>query len=389
MAYIPTIWENDITDVDEDNMNHIEEGVKNSYNVSLLAVSDTAPSECNEGDKYYNTTTNKIYTATGADIWSEDGEEPLQDILYVVFGEQNTYAYDGTQMLSVGGGGSTPDFGNIVVDSIRSKNMFNTDSYVGGALNINTGQIEDLTGATITSINSDTGTISFTSARSWRGIFGEFIEVEQNKEYTLSLTSNNDTLWYIVFFYDNSKNFVSSLQIKNTIAPDTDYNFTIPSGVKYARFLLESSNNTTTPANITLSNIQLELGSTSTSFTPYQKLDGKEVYSTSEIIIGTWIDGRPIYRKVYTGTTATITSGGYSTFTDSNLMTMDDLIRFHYSIKDGTNRIVIPNVGDRIASTYIQTSYGGVGMIVQNSSYYSNFSNKPFTIILEYTKTTD
>lgn len=124
MAYEPIVWVNDETYADEDNMNHMEDGIKNSYNVSLLAVSDTAPSECNEGDKYYNTTTNEIYTATGTDTWSEDGEEPLQDILYVVFGEQNTYAYNGIEMLSVGGG-STTKFGDIVVDSIRSKNVLN------------------------------------------------------------------------------------------------------------------------------------------------------------------------------------------------------------------------------------------------------------------------
>lgn len=75
-----------------------------SSNVELLAVSDTAPSECSEGDKYYNTETGLIYTATATDTWGTVGEEPIKDILYVVFSEKNTYAWNGTDMLSVGGG---------------------------------------------------------------------------------------------------------------------------------------------------------------------------------------------------------------------------------------------------------------------------------------------
>ena len=75
-----------------------------SSNVELLAVSDTAPSECSTGDKYYNTETGLIYTATATDTWGTVGEEPIEDILYVVFSEKNTYAWNGTDMLSVGGG---------------------------------------------------------------------------------------------------------------------------------------------------------------------------------------------------------------------------------------------------------------------------------------------
>lgn len=113
-----------------------------------------------------------------------------------------------------------------------------------------------------------------------------------------------------------------------------------------------------------------------------------DLYSTSEKIVGKWIDGKPVYRKCYTGTTANITNG-YFVITDASLKNIDSLIRFDYCIKDGTIFSMLPNVGDRIASTYIQTSYGGIGIIVQNSSYYSSFSNKPYKIILEYTKTTD
>ena len=76
-------------------------------NVELIAVSNDAPSECSIGDKYYNKTTNKIYTATGTDTWGTTGEDAIEGILYIVFEEQTTYAYDGETLVSVGGGAGT------------------------------------------------------------------------------------------------------------------------------------------------------------------------------------------------------------------------------------------------------------------------------------------
>ena len=83
MAYTKTNWVNDQTELNAENMNHIEDGIYNSQNVELIAVSDEAPSQCTTGDKYYNTEDNLIYTATGTNTWSEDGEEPISGIFYI------------------------------------------------------------------------------------------------------------------------------------------------------------------------------------------------------------------------------------------------------------------------------------------------------------------
>ena len=87
-------------------------------NVRLIAVDSLAPDECVEGDKYFNTTTNLIYTATGTNTWGSTGESPIEGIFYIVFEEQITYAYDGTTLVSVGGGsgsgGETLKIGTIL-----------------------------------------------------------------------------------------------------------------------------------------------------------------------------------------------------------------------------------------------------------------------------------
>ena len=88
--------------------------------IELLTVSDTAPTECATGDMYYNTTTNKIYTATNTDTWGETGTDPESSNLYIDLENTNIYYYDGTSFKSYGGGsgsgrvGDTLEVGTIV-----------------------------------------------------------------------------------------------------------------------------------------------------------------------------------------------------------------------------------------------------------------------------------
>ena len=92
-------WTNWVDDIDEDEMNRIEDGIEQSYDISLIAVSDTAPAECETGDKYYNTEDNLIYTAIDIDEWDDQGEEPIPGIQYIVYATKTAYSYDETNQL--------------------------------------------------------------------------------------------------------------------------------------------------------------------------------------------------------------------------------------------------------------------------------------------------
>lgn len=106
MSYVKTNWVNDETELNPTNMNHIEDGIEKAYGVELLAVVDTAPSECVEGDKYFNTTTNKIYEATATDTWDTEGYDAESGVFYVVFSEKAIYTYNGTTLIGVGSSGA-------------------------------------------------------------------------------------------------------------------------------------------------------------------------------------------------------------------------------------------------------------------------------------------
>lgn len=73
--------------------------------IELLNVTDTAPEICSIDDKYYNTMTNKIYTAIADNTWNE-GDDPSSIFLYVDLTNSRLYYYDGTNFKSYGGGSS-------------------------------------------------------------------------------------------------------------------------------------------------------------------------------------------------------------------------------------------------------------------------------------------
>ena len=100
--------------VQDTDMNEIKSVVNSNETKELLAVTDTAPAQCSTGDMYFNTSTKKIYTATATDTWGTTGVNPTRNTIYLEFTTQTAYAYDGTTLVSVGGGSGSSDI--VIVD---------------------------------------------------------------------------------------------------------------------------------------------------------------------------------------------------------------------------------------------------------------------------------
>ena len=90
--------------INKTNLNQMDKGIYDLQNIELIGVEKTAPTECTSGDKYFNTTDKKIYTAAADNTWGETGETPLRGILYVIISSQTSYYYDGDTLISIGGG---------------------------------------------------------------------------------------------------------------------------------------------------------------------------------------------------------------------------------------------------------------------------------------------
>ena len=97
------------TPADAYNLNKIQQNAKKAIKnrkpaIELLTVSSTAPSTCVVGDKYYNTTTSKIYTAIATNTWGTEGENPSSLYLYADLEHKELYYYDGADFKSYGSG---------------------------------------------------------------------------------------------------------------------------------------------------------------------------------------------------------------------------------------------------------------------------------------------
>lgn len=110
---------------------------------------------------------------------------------------------------------------------------------------------------------------------------------------------------------------------------------------------------------------------------------GEEIYSTEEVRIGTWIDGKPLYRRVIEGITPS--SSGSSEY----VANFGSSIRFvhYYGIVHLNNsaRLVAPN---RAGSEYIGLYASNESDISCITTWQSALS-KPIFVVGEYTKTTD
>lgn len=118
----------------------------------------------------------------------------------------------------------------------------------------------------------------------------------------------------------------------------------------------------------------------------------KEIYSTEEQIIGVWINGKPLYRKViFTA------SGLYTNWTViAPIIENAEMRKMEVSISLGTSFETLPLVlyydGSvrimRVVYSSTGEQYGGSpGFIMLNNQ--NTWAGNPITIFAEYTKTTD
>lgn len=72
--------------------------------IDLIDIAATAPEHCAEGDKYYNSTSKKIFTATGTDTWGETGADPEGGKIYITTDDEKTYRWSGSTMAEISAG---------------------------------------------------------------------------------------------------------------------------------------------------------------------------------------------------------------------------------------------------------------------------------------------
>ena len=108
-----------------------------------------------------------------------------------------------------------------------------------------------------------------------------------------------------------------------------------------------------------------------------------EIYSTTEKRIGKWVDGKPIYRKSFSGTTVNNSNVVLGYISD-----IDNVINaYGWATSNYSNTWGIPSGRTDNYNNNWRLSTNNNQLALVFGSYYTN--NGKFTFTIEYTKTTD
>jgi len=119
--------------------------------------------------------------------------------------------------------------------------------------------------------------------------------------------------------------------------------------------------------------------------------NSKEVYSFDEVEIGTWVDGKAIYRKVITGTLAT-ESGNSIVFADVSELNIEKMINLYGNMIGNQNTV---QTTLQFSNNRTDGLFGAINMAYnmdkKTIDYHflnnkGNYSGCTAYVILEYTK---
>lgn len=243
------------------------------------------------------------------------------------------------------------------VSNVVSRNLANADNYVIGHI-------------------STTGAIEFNNDWAYTKVL-----VEPNTQYTYQFTSNV-AQQYEVAQYQNDGTFIV-LNHGNFESGTQSFTFTTENNAGYVLVAWRN--------DLNHSNIQVEKGSTATPYTPYlnmQELEKNSIinnYSTGEQVIGTWIDGKPLYRKVIQP--VIVIGANAIVSVPHGISNLSQVLKVDATLFWGNKTYPFPaiyeDLSKQVAINYIDSTN------VYIKSFGENWSTQITTIILEYTKTTD
>lgn len=247
----------------------------------------------------------------------------------------------------------------------KGKNKFNPNDKTNGYLNING---------------------SFTSATDWT--CSGFIEINSDKYILSENTTATRVIWCE---YDSSMNIIGTrheVVYGNPIA-------IVSTNTKYIKVCFNDG---------TATDIQLEQGTTATTYEPYVEdkiyiknnndvyeefiKKQEEIYSTEEQRIGTWIDGKPLYRKVINAGVINISAGSSINIAHniSNIELVNKVeAKIVYLSATTQNTYYLPYING--ANNTSVTIVDKTNVVIK--SIGEGWSGHNIYITLEYTKTTD
>lgn len=225
--------------------------------------------------------------------------------------------------------------------------------------------------------------------------------LEIGKEYTISFKNNssNNISFSITKTNTGWQNDYDNAYVKSHFTDANasySYTFTATSNIIGIMFICSTTNNADTNER-NIIDIQVEEGSTATSYVPYLNLEEamqkKVIYSTSEQVIGKWIDGKTLYQRTFVLTpdiAASITSTQISLNTSNvKIAMLDPSASYFLDTQGSTGYMPFPNVNSNAAALcggYPSVQNGNIQIQIRKGGSVAIYE---LILTIRYTKTTD
>ena len=214
------------------------------------------------------------------------------------------------------------------------------------------------------------------------------IPIKPNTQYAFSVASNYQVGNF--FYYKADKTYLSQVggNWENSKIATT------PSNAYYISFATRTTSDATmTTSDLDNLHIQIEEGSSATNYVPFEKgiyanneqwyNTNINEYSTTEQVIGKWLNGETLYRKVIDfGAMPNATSKDVA----HGITNLSRIITYNAIMSNGSTNFPIPIAQPSNTSL---TAYAYVTNTNVHMETTTNRSSYTAFVILEYTKTTD
>lgn len=358
--------------------------------IALKSIT-TAPSTFSEGDKYYNATDDLIYTATSSSTWDE-GTTASAVSLYLNEIDNELYRYynNAMNLLESGsGGGGSIEVGTIfqypgttaptnymICDGSAISRTTYADLFAvigttyGSGDGSTTFNIPDLKGRVV--VGLDGNDTAFDTLGETGGEKTHKLAINELPKATPTFKGGNDGNFNMTYV-GTGGNFAADTTVQvnqNNLQPYTVLNYII-------KVTQSAGGGETLPVG---TEIDFD-GNVSDIPAGWVQVDDVPVYSTTETICGTWIDGETLYRKVI----------DFGTLPDNTIKTVNSglnnvLIWHMYGIARNStgSTITIPeaNGSNTIRLVFNDSNQVEIATTYNRSSFYGY-------VVLEYTKTTN
>lgn len=398
------------TPIDSDNLNLMQDNMEDAIiPIKLVTISDTAPSTATTGDMYYNTTDNKVYTATGTNTW-DSGSTPRYDGFYINTNDNTLFYYNGSTLIGVGGSGSGIGGDNLPVGMIMPGAMTGDVSgwLICRGQAVSRTEYSELFNAIGTTYGSGDGSTTFNipdiASRMIIGLdpddsdFESFGATGGSKTHTQTISEMPNHTHPSPnggkFVEDGGSgtdittpkgvDFATKTTVARTGVTGNGQAMNIMNPYIVMNYYIKAHQ--TAPVYATVKNEKTTSETDVYSCNYINNIDNKLNYSSSEQIVGKWINGKTLYRKIFEfGSFPNDTTR----LTPHNISNLDQICFYFYTWYDITdnNWFTGTRVDSGTAFCKVALSPTNVKVEGRGTDWTSRTSDGHCDIY--YTKTTD